>query len=237
MTRWLRLRWALDRAVAIVLAFVVAPLALAVWATVRFKDGAPTMVRLPRVGRGGVEFPIVKFRTMRPTGTDGLSAGPALTIGGDSRVTEVGRRLRHYRLDELPQLANVARGDMSLLGPRPEAPDFVDLEDVRWQGVLRARPGIAGPTQVIIHDLEAAIGLEDIGRYESEILPIKLAVDRWYVESASPLIDLIVVSSLVERFLFRRLFTTAHRLLVREIPEVAEFLALHGRTDAGRDCG
>lgn len=228
MSGWLRWRWLLDRVFASLFLVLAAPVAAATWLAIRLSDGAPGVVRLARIGRGGAQFQMLKFRSMTVTGEDGSAGGPALTTGADPRVTRLGRRLRHYRLDELPQLANVARGQMSLLGPRPETPCFVDLDDPRWQQSLRARPGIAGPTQVLIHDLEAGIGLHDLDRYRDEILPVKLAVDIWYVTNASPSTDFSVVIALVERFVLRQTVTTLRGRLAREVPQVAELLALHG---------
>jgi hypothetical protein len=148
-------------------------------------------------------------------------------MGADPRVTSLGRRLRHYRLDELPQLANVVKGEMALLGPRPETPVYVDLDDPRWKAVLQARPGIAGPTQVLIHDFEAGLAITDLKRYEAEMVPVKLAIDQWYLHHASPGVDLLVVIALAERFVLRRTTTHLHRRLEREIPEVSTLLRLH----------
>lgn len=231
MTRWLRVRWAVDRGVAVVLGVLTAPLAALVWVVVRVVDGPPAVVRLPRIGRDGVEFAMGKFRSMTVQSASGHAGGAALTVGADPRVTSLGRRLRHYRLDELPQLGNVIRGEMALLGPRPETPVYVDLDDERWQAVVRARPGIAGPTQVLIHDFEAGLAVHDLRRYEAEMVPVKLAIDQWYLRHASPAVDLLVVLALVQRFALRRPTTTLHHRLEREIPEVADLLDRH-RPDA-----
>ena len=136
MSPWLPFRWRVDRLAAMVLVVSSSPLLLAVWAAVRVRDGGPAIVRLPRVGRNGIPFPMSKFRSMAVAGADGLAGGAALTAGSDPRVTPLGQRLRHNRLDELPQLANVVRGEMALLGPRPGTPVYVDLDDPPWQGVL-----------------------------------------------------------------------------------------------------
>lgn len=170
---------------------------------------------------------MAKYRSMTIAGPNGQSGGPALTSGADPRVTPLGQRLRHYRLDELPQLANVVWGEMSLIGPRPEAPDYVDLEDCRWQVVLSARPGIAGPTQVVIQDIEAGMGFDDHKRYEAEILPVKLAIDAWYLRHATPVVDALIGWALIERFLLRRPVTFLHRRLATELPEVADLFIRH----------
>ena len=237
-TRWLRARWHVDRGIAAVLAVLVSPLAAVVWAVVRTVDGAPAVVRLPRVGRDGVEFAMDKFRSMTVQAPSGQAGGAALTVGADPRVTPLGRRLRHYRLDELPQLRNVVRGEMALLGPRPETPVYVDLTDPRWQAVVAARPGIAGPTQVVIHDFEAGLAIHDLKRYEAEMVPVKLAIDQWYLRHASPRVDLQVLGALVERFVLGRPVTRLHRRLAAALPEVADLFERHEVPPAsGRDGG
>lgn len=105
--------------------------------------------RQPRVGQHGHLFILYKFRTMRT----GLS-GPKITAGDDSRVTPVGRVLRKTKIDELPELWNVLKGDMSLVGPRPEVPHYVDLSNVKWQRVLLARPGITDPLTLRLRNEE-----------------------------------------------------------------------------------
>src|SRR5215475_13877752 len=100
-------------------------------------DGRPVFFTQVRVGRGGQPFRIWKFRTMRPG-----AAGNAITAAGDNRVTRLGRLLRKCKLDELPQLLNVIRGQMSLVGPRPEVPEYVQIETPLWRAVLQVKPGI-----------------------------------------------------------------------------------------------
>jgi lipopolysaccharide/colanic/teichoic acid biosynthesis glycosyltransferase len=224
VTHWLRVRWGVDRGVALVVLLVLAPVWGAIWVAIRLLDGPPAIVRLRRVGQHGVPFLMAKFRSMRVDRADGRAAGHALTTGHDERVTPWGRRLRHYRLDELPQLGDVVAGRMSLIGPRPEAPGYVDLQDARWERVLQARPGIAGATQVVIVDLEAGLGIDDLERYEAEMLPVKLAVDQWYLDHASPTVDALIVWSVVQRFALRRRITAMHRRLVRELPIVADMV-------------
>jgi lipopolysaccharide/colanic/teichoic acid biosynthesis glycosyltransferase len=157
--------------------------ALAVW----LEDGRPVLFRHVRVGRNGRKFDLLKFRSMR----DG-AGGPAITAGGDPRVTRVGRILRRYKLDELPQLWNVVRGDMALVGPRPEAPDYVDANDPVWRAVLRARPGITDLATLIYRNEEEILaGADDPDRYYRQVLlPAKLALNLRYAASRTPLSDL-----------------------------------------------
>lgn len=234
MSRWLRLRWTADRLVAAVLGVVLAPLVGVVAVLVRRHDGGPALVALPRVGRAGRPFAIRKLRSMPFVQPDGGAGGSPLTTAGDARVTPLGRTLRRTRLDEVPQLLNVVEGQMALLGPRPETPPFVDLDDPRWQDVLRARPGIAGPTQVIVHHWESRLpaGGEDV--YRHELLPVKLAIDAWYLRRASPWLDVVVVVSLVQSMLHPGGSTALHRRVLREVPEAA---LLAAGPAAGTDAG
>lgn len=109
----------------------------------------PVIFRQKRVGRNGQLFVLYKLRTMRAE-----HYGPEVTASGDKRVTGIGRILRRAKVDELPELWNVLKGDMSLVGPRPEVPRYVDLEDDRWQVVLKSRPGITDPVTLRLRDEE-----------------------------------------------------------------------------------
>ena len=145
-SRWLVLRVrVIDRLAALVLAPVIGPIAAVLaWKVVR-EDGRPALVGLPRVGEDGRTFKMWKLRTMRVGDASGAAGGAVINAGDDDRVTPFGRTLRRWRLDELPQLINVIRGDMGLLGPRPETPSLVALDDERWQAVLAVRPGGGTP--------------------------------------------------------------------------------------------
>jgi lipopolysaccharide/colanic/teichoic acid biosynthesis glycosyltransferase len=117
------LRRALDVLVAALGLVLLAPLLLLIAATVRATSAGPALFVHRRVGRGGLPFDLLKFRTMRASAG---AAGPQITPDGDPRITRAGRVLRATKLDELPQLWNVLRGDMSLVGPRPEVPGYVE---------------------------------------------------------------------------------------------------------------
>lgn len=170
-----------------------------------------------------------KLRTMRAEGPDGRASGLPLSGTDDDRITRTGRRLRSYHLDELPQLLNVARGEMALLGPRPETPEFVDQTDERWTRVLSYPPGIAGPTQVIVSTWERElIGTENGGpAYVNTVLPVKLAIDTWYLRRSSPVNDALVAITLLRRFLPGTEAWTLKKRVFAEVPEanvVREYL-------------
>lgn len=221
---WLRRRRFLDRAVAVATGLLVAPVVALLAALIRRQDGGRGVIRLARVGRDGKVFGLWKLRSMRAATPDGVAVGAAVVLGSDNRVTPLGRHLRRWRVDELPQLLNVIRGEMALFGPRPETPEYVNTGDPRWQRVLAALPGIAGPTQLLVAEWEASMpeGTHD-DTYRDTILPVKVAVDTWYVEHATPWLDLVVLWSLVQRFVLHRRVTSVHRRLAAEL-ELPPFL-------------
>ena len=212
-----------DRGVALVGGVVVTPLVAALALIVLVVDRQAPFVGLPRVGRHGRRFTLWKLRTMRP----GAGTTATFTVQDDARVTALGRRLRRSRLDELPQLWNVVRGEMALIGPRPEAPEFVDDGDGTWQAVLAAPPGIAGATQVVVHAWEARITSQTT--YRDEVLPHKLAVDAWYVEHASPAVDLDVTRSILRSVAQPDRPTAVHRRLATALPATMAAIDEGGR--------
>jgi len=152
--------------------------AVAVWMHLSGDRGS-FLYRARRVGAGGTTIDVLKIRTMREG-----AQGAGLTSTDDPRVTTVGRAIRRYRIDELPQLVNVVVGEMSLVGPRPEDPRYVDLGDPLHRRVFGVRPGITGPTQLQYRD-EATLlaGSDDPDRlYREEILPAKLRMDAEYLD-------------------------------------------------------
>jgi lipopolysaccharide/colanic/teichoic acid biosynthesis glycosyltransferase len=216
---WLRVRAGLDRVVGALLLVPTAPVVLALGLLVRRHDDGPALVRLPRVGRHGALFRIHKLRTMRvaPVGDQG---GSSLTAAGDRRITPLGHALRRWRVDELPQLLDVVAGRMSLLGPRPETPPFVDVDDPRWIEVLAVRPGIAGPTQVIVHGWEARLPEASEDVYREVLVPVKLAIDAWYLQHASPALDVRVVVALLQSMAGSHR-TVLHRRVEAAVPAAA----------------
>ena len=152
-------------------------------------DRGPFLYRARRMGEGGSVIDILKIRTM----TDG-SSGPNVTVAGDARVTRVGSVLRRYRLDELPQLVNVVRGQMSLVGPRPEDPVYADLSNPTHRRVFTAKPGLTGLAQLDYHDeARLLVGADADRRYREEILPAKLRLDIQYLDRRSARLDLEIL--------------------------------------------
>jgi lipopolysaccharide/colanic/teichoic acid biosynthesis glycosyltransferase len=168
---------------------VLAPLLAVVALLIVLGSRGPAIFHADRVGRGGARFRMHKFRTMSP------AAGPRITTSDDPRVTSIGRALRSTHLDELPQLWNVLVGEMSLVGPRPEDPAFVDVDDPTWRRVLSVRPGVTGPTQIRFSRLEqASLGAADPERdYRERVLPEKLRADAEYVATRTFVGDVLVL--------------------------------------------
>lgn len=141
-----RAKRALDLAVALPLALALTPVMAGIALWIRRDSPGPALFRQQRIGYAGRPFPLLKFRTM-VVGAERMGAGLAI-VEGDSRITPLGARLRHLSLDELPQLWNIVRGDMSLVGPRPTVASQVELYDARQRRRLLARPGLTGLAQV-----------------------------------------------------------------------------------------
>lgn len=171
-------------------------LAAAVW--VKLDSPGPALFRQTRVGRLGVPFTIHKFRTMR------VAPGAAITVGEDPRITRSGRVLRQTKLDELPQLWDVLRGAMSLVGPRPELPKYVELYPAELrERVLSVRPGITDPASLAFsHEAELLAAAADPEReYREFILPAKLRLSADYASRASLLTDLGLILATLRRVL------------------------------------
>ena len=174
------------------MALVVAtPLLLVMAVAMRLSgDRGPFLFRAHRVGAGGATFTVLKVRTMSPG-----APGAGITGPRDARITPIGRVLRRYRLDELPQLVNVLRGEMSLVGPRPEDPRFVDWSNPVHRRVFAARPGITGLAQLEFRDeAKRLVGPDIEEQYRNEILPAKLQVDLAYLDRQSMLLDLHIIA-------------------------------------------
>ena len=173
-------RAAFDKAAAAFGLIVLMPVFVAAAIAVAISDGFPVLFRQRRVGRWGRPFEVLKFRSMRLG-----RPGAGITIDGDTRVTRVGRLLRQYKIDELPQLWNVLRGDMSLIGPRPMPPAYVNQSDISWQRVLSVRPGITDLASLIYRDEERLLAArQDPERYHKEhIIPDRLTLNLHYMNT------------------------------------------------------
>jgi lipopolysaccharide/colanic/teichoic acid biosynthesis glycosyltransferase len=169
---------------------LLSPFLLAIAAGIYLETGLPIFFSQCRVGCNGELFRMLKFRTMRHG-----ASGTLLTVGGDRRVTRLGHFLRKFKLDELPQLWNIVRGEMSIVGPRPEVPEFVDLCNPMWQSVLSVRPGITDPASIAFHQEEKLLAKasDPMRFYRETLLPAKLAMNIAYLEHRSVWLDVQLV--------------------------------------------
>ncbi|MEZ5401935.1 MAG: sugar transferase [Bryobacteraceae bacterium] len=171
-----------ERVAAAAALVLLAPVLAAIAVLIVIEDGFPVFFRQDRMGRGGNSFRLLKFRSMVHR-----SSGTQVTAKGDSRITRIGAFLRRLKLDELPQLWNVVRGDMALIGPRPEVPRYVEYGDPRWKEVLSVRPGITDlATLVYRNEEEILAGASDPDMcYRAEVLPRKLELNLEYLRERS----------------------------------------------------
>lgn len=189
-----------DIVVAAVGLVVLSPLfvLLAIW--IKLDSSGPVFYRGERVGKDGDLFHMFKFRSMAE---NAAQIGPRITARHDQRVTRPGRFLRDSKLDELPQLINMLRGEMSLVGPRPEDPRYVALYTPEQRRVLSVRPGITSPASVAYRDEEAMLRHHNVDDWYTRVLmPRKLEMDLAYIEHMSLWSDLKVIAMTI-RVLFR----------------------------------
>lgn len=189
------LRRLLDALAAAVGLAILSPLLLGLGLWIKIDSRGPVFYRAQRIGRNGKPFRLFKFRTM-VTGAD--RTGPGITIAGDRRVTNVGRFLRRTKLDELPQLLNVLRGEMSLVGPRPEDARYVALYSDDQRRILAYRPGITSAASLAYRNEEQLLqGQAWEIVYTAEVMPAKIAIDLAYMSQRTLASDVRLILSTV----------------------------------------
>lgn len=162
---------------------------LAVWILVDSRGGV--FYKQVRVGKNGEEFKLLKFRSMRPNSD---KAGQ-LTIGNDNRITKVGRFIRRTKLDELPQLINIIKGEMSVVGPRPEVPKYVAMYTPEQRKVLQALPGLTDYASIQFIDEQTILGAspDPEKTYITEVMPQKLALNLQYINDRTFFLDIKLI--------------------------------------------
>ncbi len=172
---------------------VLLPVLVIIAFLIKIKDGGNVLFKQVRVGKNGKHFKVLKFRTMV---INAEKLGDKITTGNDPRITPIGAILRKYKLDELPQLINVLKGEMSLVGPRPEVPEYVDFypEETR-KIVLSVPPGMTDKASIeFVNENELLSGSKDpVGEYKNKVLPIKLAYNVDYVKERSLWLDFSLI--------------------------------------------
>ena len=182
---------------------VLTPFFLIIAILIKFRSSGPVFFRQIRVGKNGQLFQIHKFRTMV---VNAESLGPKITVSDDARVTSIGKFLRKYKLDELPQLLDVVVGTMSIVGPRPEVPEYVDLypKEVK-QIVLSVRPGITDWSSIVMIDESALLSASSDNKatYLNDIMPKKLALAVKYVKTRSFYQDCLIIIVTIKNIIIR----------------------------------
>ena len=186
-----------DIGVSFVGLILLSPLMLLAALAIKLDSPGPIMFRQKRIGKGFHPFLIYKFRTMQ----EASGRRRSLTVGDDPRITPTGRLLRRTKIDEIPQLINVLKGDMSFVGPRPEVPEFVELFRSEYEEILKVRPGITDLASLKYRD-EAAV-LEQSENPEEEylrrVLPDKINLSKEYIRRSSFFLDLTLILKTVRK--------------------------------------
>jgi lipopolysaccharide/colanic/teichoic acid biosynthesis glycosyltransferase len=191
---------ALDVTAAVLMLIALLPLIAVVGLLVRLDSPGPAFFKVRRIGRHGRELLMLKFRKMHDDAT-----GIALTTHADDRLTRIGAFLAKSKLDELPQLWHVVRGDMSLVGPRPETADFVAHHRGEYDEILSVRPGLVGFSQIAFVTEGRILDAEDpLSHYVSAILPQKVTLDIMYARRRTLALDLKILAWSLVAVLLRR---------------------------------
>ena len=181
-----------DFVVSLLGVIILSPIFIIVSIAIKMDSKGDILFLQKRVGRYGKEFNIYKFRTMV---TDAEKLGKQITVGNDSRITKVGSFLRKFKIDELPQLFNVLKGDMSLVGPRPEVPKYVNLYNEEQKKVLNVRPGITDMASLRYKDENEILGKVDNPEeyYINVIMKDKLSLNLEYIEKSNVFFDIYLI--------------------------------------------
>ena len=171
---------------------VLSPILIAIAIKIKIGSDGPVFFKQIRVGEKNKEFEILKFRTMV---VDAEKLGRQITVGNDNRITKIGAFLRKYKLDELPQLINVFKGDMSLVGPRPEVPRYVKLYNEEQRKVLDVKPGITDLASIRYRDENDLLGEAENPDdfYINTIMPDKLALNLEYIKKNNVFFDIYII--------------------------------------------
>ena len=183
---------------------ILSPFAVVIALLIKLDSSGPVFFRQERMGRGFRPFFIYKFRTMLQ---DAPLNGSGVTFAGDPRITLVGRFLRKTKIDELPQLINVVRGEMSLVGPRPEGRQYVELLREEYEEILKIRPGITDLASLEYRDEEAVLGQSENpeAHYLRWVLPDKIRLAKEYMRRSSFFFDLALILKTLPKLFWYRL--------------------------------
>ncbi|NFG60811.1 MULTISPECIES: sugar transferase [unclassified Clostridium] len=171
---------------------ILSPIFILISIMIKTGSDGPVFFKQIRVGEDGKDFEILKFRTMV---VDAEKLGKQITVGNDNRITKIGSFLRKYKLDELPQLINVFKDDMSLVGPRPEVPRYVKMYNDEQRKVLEVKPGITDLASIRYKDENALLGKAENPEefYINTIMPNKLALNLEYINKSNVFFDIYII--------------------------------------------
>ena len=186
------LKHSFDILVSLIAFILLSPIFLIIAIIIKLTSSGPVFYKGKRVGKGGEVFLMHKFRSMVANAD---KIGSDLTKYGDNRITGIGKFLRKTKIDELPNLIDVLKGDMSIVGPRPESPSYTQYYDERQKKALHVRPGITGLAQ--LQNRREELKLKDQADpdtyYIHELMPKKLEIDLYYVENRNFLMDIKII--------------------------------------------
>jgi lipopolysaccharide/colanic/teichoic acid biosynthesis glycosyltransferase len=167
---------------------ILSPLFVVIALSIKLFDKSSVFYKQDRVGQNFEHFQLIKFRTMKVSGSN---SGPLITTSNDERITKIGKVLRKFKLDEMPQIFNVLKGELSVVGSRPEVEKFVNLFKEDYKEILKVKPGMASEAVIVFRDEERILtqfnDLEEA--YIKEVLPKKISIDKDYVRNISFLRD------------------------------------------------
>ena len=185
------LKWIFDRIVSLIGLLFLWPVFIVVAILIKVKmPGGPVLFTQKRVGQYGDLFTMCKFRSMTVS-----HSGSSVSVAGESRITPLGATLRKYKLDELPELWNVLKGDMSFVGPRPDVPGYADKLEGHDKDILKLKPGITGPASMKYRDEEELLAnVDDPQKYNDEVIyPDKIRLNLYYLEHYSFIKDIQMI--------------------------------------------
>ena len=195
-------KWIFDRIISLIGLLFLWPVFIVVAILIKVKmPGGPVLFTQKRVGQYGRLFTMCKFRSMTVS-----HSGSSVSVAGESRITPLGATLRKYKLDELPELWNVLKGDMSFVGPRPDVPGYADKLEGHDKDILKLKPGITGPASMKYRDEEELLAnVDDPQKYNDEVIyPDKIRLNLYYLEHYSFIkdIQMIVCTVLGKRMVY-----------------------------------
>lgn len=207
-----------DLSLSLIGLILLSPIFFIVSILIKIDSPGPVFFKQKRMGKKFKSFYIYKFRSMIQNAP---GKGPEVTVGGDSRITRTGVFLRKLKIDELPQLINVLKGDMSLVGPRPEMQKYVEMYKNDYEEILSVRPGITDISSITFRDEESVLRSKDDPEwyYQNVLLPEKIKLAQEYIKNATFFYDL------------KMIFMTLYRLFNYEPPKSSKIIVEQSKND------